>query len=129
MIDGASVSVQNPHMRVFLATVGLVIGVPFIIWSWFFSGAPITERGDPEARDDSSARAACVTYARGQLRNPSTAEWVERTGWPVERMENGARRVTITYRAENALGGAVTETRDCLVRTDDERGFLAYRLE
>ena len=79
------------------------------------------------SRDASNARAACVTFIRPQLNNPSSVEWVDRGRWPVRVDERGHFHVTVTFRAANAFGGMVTERYTCIARPTDNRP-IAYML-
>jgi hypothetical protein len=109
----------------------LLLGVNlWVIWallSWGFGGDLSPE--EEAQRQASQARAACVTFIRPQLNNPSSVEWVDRARWPVRiDSESGHLQVSVTFRATNALGGIVTERYICIARPTDDAP-IPYRIE
>lgn len=124
---GDEVKKRGPIKTVLMLAV-IVFNV-WVIWtvlSWSFGGDSSPEQ--QASRDASDARAACVTFIRPQLNNPSSVEWVDRARWPVRVDERGHFHVTVTFRAANAFGGMVTERYTCIARPTDERP-IPYRLE
>ena len=105
-----------------LAILGWVVAVPVLALVWLGGGF---ERpgADSQSRFESRARAACITMLRRQLHNPRSASWVNSTQWPVRLQDGGLYEVSMTYRAENAFGGTVTESARCIVRRDEAEAF------
>lgn len=60
------------------------------------------------------AAVKCQSSIRGILRDPSSAEWVDRSAWPVEIGET-YWTVTATVRAANGFGGKSVDTFQCFM--------------
>lgn len=116
-----------------IKTALMLAAIAFNIWfiwtvlSWSFGGdRSLEQQAELQA---SYARAACVTFIRPQLNNPSSVEWVDRASWPVVvDPDSGDFNVAVTFRAENALGGVVTERYSCIARATGDRP-VPYKLE
>ena len=105
-----------------LAILGWVVAVPVLVLVWLGGGFE-RSGSDSQSRFENRARSACITSVRRQLHNPRSASWVNSTQWPVILQDDGFYAVSMTYRAENAFGGTVTENARCIVRRDDTEAF------
>jgi len=105
-----------------LAILGWVVAVPFLALVWLGGGFEQSGANN-QSRFESQARSSCITMLRRGLHNPRSASWVNSTQWPVSLQDDGLYSVSMTYRAENAFGGTVTENARCIVRRDEAEAF------
>lgn len=98
-----------------LFSIAALFGV-LVIWVsiWLDSGqsATSTPKKSQDEMNRITAGVACQSAIKANLKDPSSAQFVDRLNWP-STLKDGIWTVEATYRGTNGFGGVVTETITC----------------
>lgn len=89
-----------------------VLAVWFAMWLDAGDSTAATQKSSDVDMGRVTAGVACQSAIKANLKDPSSAQFVDRLNWP-STLENGVWTVEAKYRAANGFGGIVTETIAC----------------
>lgn len=93
-------------LSVFKWSVFSIAVAAAVLFTWF------SWSSDPGTDYRIRAGVACQTAIKENLKDPSSAKFVDRLNWPAS-LDGDMWTIEATYRGANSLGGVVTETVTC----------------